>query len=297
MVLTLVVLRVTVGGLATVMLVLVDEEKPVTVSVTAMVRVSDPSFVFVSVNVAKAALIAASVPESVMDLPSALALAPVALNVPFVSEMVTDRALLPGDSSVIVSPVRIVGLLISMVLTLVSLGLIVGNLATAMVMLLADDRPVPVSMMEMFRASYPSAELVSFNVAKAALIVVSEPESVMDLPAALALAPVALNLPFVSEMMTTRVLLPADASVIVSPVRIVGLLISMALTLVVLVVSAGALATVMNSLPEELNPVPVSVAVMLRLSAPTVGFVSLSVAKAAFTTPKVPERVIWFGFS
>ena len=109
MVLTLVVLRVTVGGLATVMLVLVDEEKPVTVSVTAMVRVSDPSFVFVSVNVAKAALIAASVPESVMDLPSALALAPVALNVPFVSEMVTDKVLLPADVSVIVSPVRIVG--------------------------------------------------------------------------------------------------------------------------------------------------------------------------------------------
>ena len=77
-----------------------------------MVRVSDPRVVLVSVNVTKAALIAASVPESVMDLPSALALAPVALNVPFVSEMVTDKVLLPADVSVIVSPVRIVALLI-----------------------------------------------------------------------------------------------------------------------------------------------------------------------------------------
>ena len=100
------------GGFATVMVVLVDEERPVPVSVTAMVRVSDPRVVLVSVNVAKAVLIVASVPESVMDLPEALALAPVALSVPFVSEMVTDRLLLPAAASVIDSPARIVALLI-----------------------------------------------------------------------------------------------------------------------------------------------------------------------------------------
>ena len=47
------------GGFATVMVVVLDEERPVPVSVTAMVRVSDPRVVLVSVNVAKAVLIAA----------------------------------------------------------------------------------------------------------------------------------------------------------------------------------------------------------------------------------------------
>ena len=48
---------VIAGGFATVMVVVLDEERPVPVSVTAMVRVSDPRVVFVSVNVAKAVLI------------------------------------------------------------------------------------------------------------------------------------------------------------------------------------------------------------------------------------------------
>ena len=109
------------------MVVVLDEERPVPVSVTAMVRVSDPRVVFVSVNVAKAVLIVASVPESVMDLPEVLALAPVALNVPFVSEMVTCRVLLPAAASVIDSPARIVALLIGMVLTLVVLRVTVGG--------------------------------------------------------------------------------------------------------------------------------------------------------------------------
>ena len=71
----------------------------------------------------------------------------------------------------------------------------------------------------------------------------------------------------------------------------------MVLTLVVLRVTVGGLATVMDSLPEALNPVPASVTVMLRLSVPTVGLESLSVFKALFTTVKVPFKVRAFEFA
>ena len=53
----------------------------------------------------------------------------------------------------------------------------------------------------------------------------------------------------------------------------------------------------MDSLPEALNPVPASVTVMLILSAPTIGLVSLSVFKALFTTVKVPFKVRAFEFA
>ena len=224
--LTAVVLTGDLTVMASVAVVLLN---PVTPSVTVMLKLSAPTVALVSVNVFKAVFTTDKVPFKVKAFVFAPVtvspVAAVAFNKPLLSlKTAVITVVLVAAVSVIDSPEMVDALLLTMVW--VDPGTVIaGGFATVMVVLVDEERPVPVSVTAMVRVSDPRVVLVSVNVAKAVLIVASVPESVMDLPEALALASVALSVPFVSEMVTDRLLLPAAASVIDSPARIVALLI------------------------------------------------------------------------
>ena len=221
--LTAVVLTGDLTVMASVAVVLLN---PVTPSVTVMLKLSAPTVALVSVNVFKAVFTTDKVPFKVKAFVFApVTVRPVTFNKPLLSLKTTVITVeLVAAVSVIDSPEMVDALLLTMVW--VDPGTVIaGGFATVMVVLVDEERPVPVSVTAMVRVSDPRVVLMSINVAKAVLIVASVPESVMDLPEALALASVALSVPFVSEMVTDRLLLPAAASVIDSPARIVALLI------------------------------------------------------------------------
>jgi hypothetical protein len=56
-------------------------------------------------------------------------------------------------------------------------------------------------------------------------------------------------------------------------------------------VLTGDLTVIASVVVVLVNPVPASVTVMLKLSAPNVALVSVNVFKAVFTTDKVPFKV------
>ena len=82
--------------------------KPFAWSFTVMVRLSEPIVGLLTLKLAKAVLMALSVPDRVMDLPDAGA-EPLALKRPFLSEIVTVSSVVAvANGSVTTMPVRLV---------------------------------------------------------------------------------------------------------------------------------------------------------------------------------------------